>query len=370
MRDFLSVFTSSFKQCWRDRLQMIIMVIFPIIIIFILGNALGGFIEGNQDLGGERFSIAVLADENSEFSQFLLHEDTSRFLDATFVYDEDEAMQLLQERDVFIIVTEIYGELTVTLPTSTGSNELVALSIIDSYNQIGAAMTIAMLNNGDSVQLASIMQASISIEQAPLGTRTPSGMDFFAITMMVMMMLFAGYNGMELFKKSLFSETGNRMRTTPVSKPALVGGLISAATVISFLQGLSTLAVTWLMYDVYWGPRVGMVLLTLLGLVLFSNAFAIFLLVALKSSNAANAALQTLIFVMTFVSGGFGAAVTFSDTLTRVFRFVPNNLAQTVLFGSAFGGNETRIVTDLTILFLFSAVLLTLSLVIGKRRLA
>jgi len=76
--------------------------------------------------------------------------------------------------------------------------------------------------------------------------------------------------------------------------------------------------------------------------------------------------MQGLIFAMTFVSGGFAPDVNFGEGV----RFVPNMLAQTVIFGSAFGGNEARMTTDLAILFGYGAILFILTFILGRRRLA
>jgi hypothetical protein len=68
------------------------------------------------------------------------------------------------------------------------------------------------------------------------------------------------------------------------------------------------------------------------------------------------------------MSGGY-SPVDFGD-LERYLRFIPNALAQTVLFGSMFGGNESRMMTDLSLLFAYSGVLFIIAFILGKRRLA
>jgi len=368
MKDFLAVFTKSFKFCWRDPVSVGILTLFPIVIIFVLGNALGGMFEGNLDFIDEAIPIAaVLESDDSYLTEFLQNEEISRFMGTEFT-DKETAITMLQERDAFLIITEENGEISVIIPQEPGLFALIALSIVDSYAQIGSAMTISMMEGGNFTELSSIMEAEISITEVPLGTRTASGMDYYAVTMLVMIMLFAGLNGMELFKKSMFSETGNRMLTTPVSKPALIGGLLASATVVSYVQGLITFVFTWAVYGVYWGDRIPLVLLTLFGLVLFSQAFSIFLLMLFKSDGAANAVSQVAIFVMTFVSGGY-MPVSFGEAADRIFRFAPNALAQTVIFGSAFGGNESRMMTDLTVLFVYGGVLFIIAFLLGRRKL-
>jgi len=370
MQSFLAVFTKSFKQLWKDKIMVGVMVIFPLVLIFVLGNALGGFIEGNHDFDGERLQIAVVADENSPFVEFLKSDEISHFIEANLVENKDCALYLLEEHEIFLIAAEINGEISITIPQTANINGLIALSIIDSYNQIGSAMTIAMLEGGNFEELTTILEANIAITQAPLGIRTPSGIDFFAVTMLVMIMLFAGFNGVELFNKAMLSHTGSRMMITPVSKPILITGLITAATVVSFVQGFITMAFTHFAYGVFWGDNWGIALLTLLGVVLFSNAFAILLLVSLKNVSSANAAFQVLIFVMTFMAGGFGAPVNFGESFERAIRFIPSNLAQTVLFTNAFGGNEQTMFTNLAILFGIGITLLAAAFIVGRRRLA
>jgi hypothetical protein len=110
-----------------------------------------------------------------------------------------------------------------------------------------------------------------------------------------------------------------------------------------------------------------LVLLTLFGVTLFSQAFAITLLLLFKSPNATMAAMQSLIWVMTFVAGGytkisFGAA-------DEIFRYSPNSLAHTVIFGSAFGGNHDRMMADLGLLFIYGGVLFIIAFILGRRRL-
>jgi len=364
MRDFLAVFTKSFKYCWRDPGTVIILTAFPIALIFVLGNALAGFISPAYDF--EPLPVSASVETGGNLEAFLQSEDILRFLDVTFTTPEN-AEGLVESGEAYIAIIEENGEVSVIRPRNAGMNAMIPISIIDSYKQIGAAMTIAIMNGANPLELLPLTSAELTVTAAPLGNRVQSAIDYYAVTMIVMIMLFAGMNGLELFKKSMFSETGARVLTTPVSKPALIGGLLAAATVTSYLQGMITFLFTWFVYGVYWGENIFLVLLTLFGVTLFSQAFAIALLLLFKSPNATMAAMQSLIWVMTFVAGGyvkldFGAA-------QNIFRFSPNSLAHTVIFGSAFGGNQTRMMNDLALLFIYTAVLFIIAFMLGKRRL-
>jgi len=229
-------------------------------------------------------------------------------------------------------------------------------------------METAIKNGENPAELMPLIESNISVVESPLGNRVPGAIDYYAVTMLVMILMFAGTNGLNVFEKGLFSQTGARTLTTPVSKPALIGGLLAAATVTAYIQGMITFLFSWAVYGVYWGERIHLVLLTLFGVTLFSQVFAIFMILLLKSPNAAMGGMQCIIWVMTFVAGGY-VKIDFGE-MNNVFQYSPNSLAHTVIFGSIFGGNETKMMSDLALLFVYSAVLFILAFLLGKRRIS
>ncbi|MCL2076898.1 MAG: ABC transporter permease [Oscillospiraceae bacterium] len=368
MRNFSTVFITGFKYCWRNPVSVAVLIGFPILIIFVLGNALSSFISPDYDF--EPIPVAAVVETDGNFGLFLQSEEISQFLEVNFTYKEN-ALLLLNDNNVSLVVEEKDGEIAVTRPQVARHDTQIAVSIIDSYKQVSTAMEIAIMGAADLSELSEllkILESDITVTDSPIGGRVPSAIDYYAVTMLVMILLFTGMNGLELFKKSMFSETGERVLITPVSKPALIGGLLAASTVTSYLQGMVTFVFSGVVYGVYWGERIPLVLLTLFGITLFSQAFAIFLTILLNNINAAMGAMQVSIFTMTFVAGGytkinFGAA-------EKIFQYSPNSLAHTVIFGAVYGGNESKMTSDLLLLFAYGTVLFIVAFLLGRRRLA
>ncbi|MCL2362963.1 MAG: ABC transporter permease [Defluviitaleaceae bacterium] len=363
---FLSTFWMGVKYLWRDPVMVIVSVAFPIVIILVLGTALDSMFDPEFGANFDPPRVAVVADVDNYLSEFLEDDNVRQFLDATFT-DRVHAEEMVARGYVNIaIVEQGFGQpIKILLPAQQDDLAAVALAIVDSFQQIGAAATIAAMQGRDFTHLLGV---DIEITSQPLGTRIPRAVDYYAITMLVMILLYTGLNGMELFHKGIFSDTGTRMRLCPISKPVLVGGLLGASTFTSFVQGMITFTFTAVVYGVYWGERIPLVILTIFGMVLFSQALCVLLIVIFEKRNVVGGIVQVLFFVTTFVSSGF-IPVNFGE-LNRVFRFAPNALAQTAIFGAVYGGDNASIITSLIVLLGMGGVFAALSFIVGRRRVA
>ena len=362
MTAFTATFWMGFKFLWRNPVNIAILVLFPIIIILILGNALAAYISPDTDLTPA--PVAVASDPDGTLGMFLNEDEISRFLEITFT-SRESAEQMAADETVIAAIIEDRGDISIVRPGVGGLHTQLVLSIIDSYKQIGSAATIAALS-GKNVY--AILDMEVNVRDVPLGTRIPEAMDYYAVTMLVMILLYTGMNGMDLFNKGLLSDMGNRNRVSPISKPALIGGLLAASTVTSFLQGMVTFIFTGAVYGVYWGERIPLVLLTLFAFVLFSQSLCIFLVMALRNQGAVSAIAQVFFWTSTFVSNGY-MKIDFG-AMEKVFQYAPNAMAHTIIFGAIFGGNEMKMMVFLFALFGVSSVLFVLAFLCGRRRLA
>jgi len=361
---FVSTFVMGFKYLWKDPFSVGILTVFPIVLIFILGTALDGNLAAGE-IEIPPSPVAVVADMDGLLGTFLQTEGIAELFELTFT-DLQTAEELILNGNIIAAFVETPdGDGVSVLRRQVGGLQLnIAMSVIEAYNQIGTAAAIAI-----SEGRIPAFDADVIVSTQPLRDRVPRAIEYYAITMLVMILLYTGMNGMELFQKGLTEEMGDRMSLAPITKPTLIGGLLAASTTTSFLQGLITFAFTGIVYGVYWGERIPLVLVTLFVMVLFSQSLCILLLVVTNNYNVTVGITQMIIFVSTFVSGGF-MEVSFSEALNRIVQFAPNAMAHTVIFGAIYGGDESRMMFSLAILFGLCVVIYALMFLFGRRRLA
>ena len=362
MRAFLSTFHIGFKYLWRNPLSVAVLIAFPIVLILILGSALRTYIEGTVDVDPVR--IAVAAGAESRLAAYIDSDEISRFLDPVYT-DAAGATAMVKNNSVVAAVFDDDGDVSVLGDPDGGLQVQIVFSIIDAYKQIGAAAAIGAARGAD---VYGLLELDVGVRDMPLGNRVPKAIDYYAVTMLVMILLYTGINGMELFSKGLLSDTGGRMMTAPVTRTALIGGMLAASTVTSFMQGMVTFIFSGVVYGVYWGENIPVILLTLFAIVLFSQSLCIFLTMLLRSEGMVTGATQSLFFIMTFVSKGY-AKINFGE-LEKIFQYAPNAMAHTIIFGSIYGGNEAKSAVYLFALFALCAILSILAFICGRRRLA
>jgi len=360
MRAFAAIFKTGWQYLWRNPVSVSVLIGFPIVLIWILGNALSAYISPDTSL--DPAPVAVVADENGNLARFLQSEEISRFFDLTFT-DMAEAETLVRDGAVCAAVVEdaATGGVSVLRSSTGGLLTQLTLSVIDGYQQIG----LAAILSGREIDPAQF--AAINVTDAPLNKRIPNATDYYAVTMLVLILFYTGMNGMELFNKGLLGDTGNRIRLTPTPKPVLVGGLLASSTVTSFVQGMVTFIFSAVVYRVYWGDRLLLVLAALFAVVLLSQSVCIFLLLLCRAQGTAVAVSQVLIWTMAFVSKSY-SKISFGS-LDRIFQYSPNAMAHTVIFGAVYGGNEQKMALCLALLFGASGALFIGAFLLGRRKL-
>ena len=369
MKQFTAVFMISFNYLWRNPLTVAAVSLFPIALILILGSALSAYISPETDF--DAVSVAYVTDNEQSVFAELLKNDFSQFISAEFVNDNAARRMLANggADEVHVIIYETQGEISALKSNFARTDTNIVLSIAESYKKNAAAAELAIANGGELSEIMSILASDFTVEAKAIGGRAPTATDYYAITILVYILLIAGTNGIDLFNKGLLSDTGARIMTAPVSRFAQIGGLLAASTVTSFLQGMIPFVFSGVVYGVYWGERIWLVLLTLFTVALFSQAFSIFLLLLLRNMGAAMGIMQAVMWLTTFVSNGY-MKITFGGQLDKIFAYAPNALAHTTIFGAIYGGNETKIMSSLAILFAMSVFLFMLAFICGRRRLA
>lgn len=361
MKSFLATLRAGFLYLWSEPVSVIMLTLFPVVLIFVLGSALDSLMSGDSTI--EPVSAAFVSEEDeSPLYVFLTSSDTAQYIEIVRA-PREEAERMLRDLEVYSVVVESTDGVEIIQRSTDSSGARLVSGAVEAYRGIAQAAALSARSGRDPT---AHLLAEIRVSTAEIGGHVPEAIDYYAVTMLVMILLYTGMNGMSLFAKNMAGEFGERLAAAPVRRGVVAASTVAASTAVSYLQGLITFAFSALVYGVYWGERIAFVLLVLFVMALFSQMLCIFGVLLFREQGKALGVLQLFFWVSTFVSKGF-VKVDFGAA-EKLFQYAPNALAHTAIFGAIYGGSEPEVTRSLLILCGLTAALGAGAYLLGRRR--
>ncbi len=361
MKTLLTSFYYNSKQLLSNKTADFMLILFPIIIILILGSALSSTMGSTQL---EVINVAAI-DASDELISFLQGDDMKDIVKV----DLFEKEQDLPDNNYTAVIIQKDDNIEMNI-ASSDTNVQIIYHILDGYQKVNNAVEIIISEDYKNAVLLSELDLSTEVISVKgLNNRIPGAMDYYAVTMTVMIALYAGLNMVETIETSLMGDMGRRLSLTTCSKIPFLTGIIMSAAVTSFLQTIISVAFSGIVYGAYWGDSI-IDIFSILGVYLilniFSNAAALFMLMITRSGKATSGFFFGFSWVSTFLSQGymkvdFGAA-------EEIFKFLPNSLAQNAIFNIIYEGNTSTVTGDVLIITAVAAILLLISIPLLGRR--
>jgi len=329
------------KTIARDYKALAIIIAMPIILIVILGAALGGLFEGAGGIGLINVALVDLdrGQASAEFLQVLGHESIADILKTVPAAREEDAVDLIRAGEVAaaVIIPEGASDFAshdtksfkvITDPERAVSGQVVA-SIVRSYTGQYSAVSAAMRNlwpllgtpasgapgnvggsptTGGFVQkvqeriVSATMRASGLFSVTEEKSTWTTAKQYYTASMSVMFVLFGGMLGAKSIIEEKNQKTMSRLFTTKATRTDIVVGKTLATYLIAFLQLVVLVAFTSLAYRTQWGDLRGVFLVTA-SLALAATGFSMFVAAVARTERMADALQNFGIQIMAFLGG-------------------------------------------------------------------
>ncbi len=324
---------------FRDKKALALLILMPVVLIFILGSALGGVM--NEDSSVSKFSIAVVNKDDGQMSQIfindVLRKEMSKMFN-TFVVDEDKADEMLKDKRVpsIIIIPENFSKEVdsgkqAALEIKSGLENKVQTGIVKavaggftqslSLNYAGANAIMDLTDKykiplnmdtqgvSKATALMSELQKKIGSQMIKFSSsdqekhKTTTAMQYYASSMLVMFMLFGANMGTKTIVEERENKTLGRVMSTRVNKLSLITGKSFGLIFICLAQALVLIIFTSIIYGVNWGIIPGVLIVTLCS-VFAACGFGILIAAVSKTAKVAEGLGMLFIQLSTMLSGG------------------------------------------------------------------
>ena len=378
-------FVKAIRQHVRSITPFIMQVLSTLILIIILGSALSGNFKTDDFISPVKVTLvnSDKGEASKEFINFLNNSNMEKLIKVSQAKDLKTAKELMEQNKCDGVIeiksgfSEAYikgnfeGIETFIIDNDKTSFQILS-SIINGWKNNSSAIQTA-LKSGKSMDsiLVSLQNNDKIIKEMPLlkGGRLPKAMDYYAITMVVMTLMFSGMNTLGRLQEGFLSDMKTRLMCTAAPIGYILTGELLGITLMSFLQMVFVILFAHFVYGANLGSSLGIVFGTLFLMALFGQMLAAVLTLGLKDSNAPQGIIATLAMGLSFLAGGFYT----SPIKGKLGEFLvtygtPNSLAQTAIFGSIYGGDKRIIFICMGMLALLSLIFLGLTIIFARRR--
>ena len=357
----VTIFWYTLKQNWRDRSTYMEMLALPLVLIFILGASLNTSFQIHRlptietalyIEGGGPAAVGL--------EQFLLENEREQLLNLHRVFSPEEGQRQLEagERHAFIHMTS--GE-EAALPAA------IHLTV-SGQNSLRTKVMESLLNSYVSSLSSTLPPEKIHPRSLSPSDVMPGAIDYYAVTMLVMFLMYGAFYSVYGMKQSYLGPVGKRMASTPLPPRQHYLGLVLASVTTMMLQAVIIIGFTRWVFRVNWGTNPLLVGLIVLLTGLFATGMGTALAMLIQEETLAGNILNVLVPVMTFMAGGFFRINIAPGSWMAYGQFLsPNYLAQTALFTTIYGGDQETLLVTLGIMGLL-IVATFMAAILSERR--
>lgn len=356
----------------RDYRNLTTMLALPIVLILILGSALAGTFQIESI---DPVKVVLVNDNKGALLQnlkeFLQQEDIKNILNTEAVDDFELGMEKIKTGKAFALIhleKANEGKIRVYIRSGSMFGGSIVQNVLDSFIQsANAEYAYSILEGNDE----SINPYDSIIEEAinPDGKR-PAGLDYYAIAMLIMTMMYGTTYGASAMAEDQFYRTEIRLKSAPLHPYEIFTGKV-AGTIFTLMLDASIIFIfTKYVYDVNWGDNILFIMFTCFTLAVVATSIGVASFMLIGDENKTQALLSILVPVLTFFGGGYMPYHTMSSAVKKLSLISPNYLGLRIMLNTIYEGSQGQIMQYMAILWTASLLLFIISAFKGRRELA
>ena len=316
--NILNIAWKGIKTDFRDFRTLFFMLAFPIVLMLVLGTALSNTFTTSLRVD----DIDVLYKDTTKgeyFPHFIAAAEKSglHFKKATRSIDGEKEVKQ-GTYDGYVEVTAQGIQLYVNNGTSIEGNILQGMlaSFIDQYNIASEIIKVAP----EKLERAFTREKQVNFikETSLLPDKQPGSMDYYAIVITTMIILYGAMSASSLIVSERVRKTADRLIASPVRKSEIFIGKVLGSLVSNSLCILLVILFSKLIFKANCGDQLGLVLLVLLTEVIFAVSMGIG--VSFLSKTSAGPKVIIMLFVQ--LSSFFGGAYFKIDNPEGIFKLI------------------------------------------------
>ena len=363
-------------QNFRDKKSLFFMILFPILMIIILGTAFSSVFSSNTSVPETKviYSVDKKIQVSNDFISFAKDMEKNINIKFTEAKDDSQAKEDISngQYDCYIKIDskdkiqlqfnnrrDFNAKLVETLVnTFVEKNNVIAQISVDNPAALPGITQNAGKVNPDYVNIK-------SVNDKP----TPSAKDYYAITMFTMTILYGiGAGSMSIIAENIRG-TMNRVKVTTVSGLQFMVAKVVGVVIVTSLQVFLVYLFSKYLVKANWGNHGLAIMLVSLTLIIMSTCVGAGIANLTSNPTVVSILLNIAVPIMVFLGGGYiNLALFNSSILNAISNVSPLKWANQVIFSIIYNNDFSKVPIAVTVNLSVAAAFIIIPLLIRGRR--
>lgn len=368
--NIVSIIIKAIKQNFRDRKSMFMMVLFPIILILVLGSAFKSSFDTNTDIGTPKvfYSIESKGEASKNIKTYFIDRGKEFKIDFIKVENIEKAKEKILSTKEYAGLIQMKEDNKIDFFKNNKGEMNLDGSIVEStldifVQQYNILAEVQKINPSIIQKISEDTKADYSQVSSISKNKAPSSLDYYAIAEIALIIMYSGMTGLYSMAREKNSKTRARILSAPVKKYDFLFGSTLGGVLVTMIQIFLVIIFSKVVLKANFGSD----MITVLALYTSEIVMAISLGVGLgfifKQENVAGGVLNFIIPFIVFLGGGYvpvdGLGSKFFDLITYVspVRWINKAIFQVIYnndYSKVFPAIAVNVITALIFLFIAS----------------
>jgi ABC-2 type transport system permease protein len=369
--NLIKIIVKELKQNFRNWRTSIMLILFPIVLMAVLGTALSGVFNNTVEIRADaQYSVHGSGPVVQAFETFRTSVEP---MGVRFTRVEESADTFSEVRDLSLACYLIVSDQGIILYKNSRAPleaDIIQSMLTVFLGRFNTAVAVAPVRP-DLLKILAAGSGDTYVETTSLGgNRRARAIDYYAVTVLSFVVMFASVFGLSSIKREQRLRTADRMLSAPVRRWQILAGKIIGGLAVTSLQIAAALLFSRYVLGAYWGDDMATVGILLGSEVLMTASLGAGTAFLIKNEGAANGLLNTLGPVLATLGGSFNPLSTMGPAFQRIADFDPLAWVNRAILGVIYEGDYSAVFRAVAFCAGISIVFLAITAILSRKETA
>lgn len=300
------------RHFFRNKMDIVTMVVFPIVLILVMGSSLKGIMNVNTNIfKGDVVYYSI--DSNNKNSLYIntfetIKDNIEKSYNIKFKLIDNKTNAKeevnLEKSLSYISITDNGYELYRNI-NGENTAQKVFRNMFEQFLQKSSLIKVLSNNKINTLNYEAKNKLSITLKDETLNKNGVDSYTYYTFAELVLIILYiSSITSISLYKEKYFN-TMSRIKMCNISYLSILISKVVLGIIIGIIQIIAVFIVSTTILNVNWGDNILNILLVLICLIIFSSIFGVVSSIVFKDYKASTSFCNILIIVMGLLGGSY-----------------------------------------------------------------